>query len=137
MSRVYFSAARLGFFLEDLKEIYVKNGSWPVDVVEVSTEVWGIFSGGLPRGMTVGADSNGHPVLVDVPPEDEDKVNQERAWRDGELNRADVELYKVQDSDPKAVGTVGMWREYRRELRIWPEHTNFTIKESRPVAPDA
>ena len=61
----------------------------------------------------------------------------EKAWRDSELIRADIELYKVQDSDPKAVGTVAGWREYRKALRAWPEHKDFPNKEKRPVSPDA
>lgn len=61
----------------------------------------------------------------------------ERYWRDSELIRSDIELYKVQDSDPKAVGTVAGWREYRKALRAWPEHKDFPNKEKRPVSPDA
>ena len=61
----------------------------------------------------------------------------ERAWRDSELIRSDIELYKVQDSDPKAVGIVAGWREYRKALRAWPEHKDFPNKEKRPVSPDA
>ena len=61
----------------------------------------------------------------------------ERLWRNKELSRVDIELYKVQDSDPKAFGTVSQWREYRKALRAWPEHKEFPNKEFRPVAPDA
>jgi hypothetical protein len=61
----------------------------------------------------------------------------ERLWRDDELSRADVELYKVQDSDPKSTGSVSEWRNYRKELRAWPEHKDFPNKEFRPKAPDA
>lgn len=62
---------------------------------------------------------------------------QERVWRDKELLRADIELYKVQDSDPKAVGSVAQWREYRKALRSYPESEGFPNKDKRPVAPDA
>lgn len=61
---------------------------------------------------------------------------QERLWRDSELDRADIELYKVQDSDPKAKGSVSGWREYRKALRAYPESEGFPNQESRPVAPD-
>lgn len=63
--------------------------------------------------------------------------DEERGWRNFELDRADTELYKVQDSDPKAVGSVADWRTYRKELRAWPEHKDFPNKEKRPVSPDA
>ena len=62
---------------------------------------------------------------------------QERLWRDAELTRADIELCKVQDSDPKAVGTVAGWREYRKALRSWPQSVDFPDTSKRPVAPDA
>lgn len=59
----------------------------------------------------------------------------ERAWRDGELDRADIELNKVQDG--MGTGTVGAWREYRCALRGWPESEFFPDSTKRPVAPDA
>ena len=61
---------------------------------------------------------------------------QELVWRDAQLSFADHELNKVQDSDPKAIGTVGEWRTYRKELRNWPEDSNFPDKQKRPVSPD-
>jgi len=89
----------------------------------------------------------GSPTLVEMSAEEvvqhtaKPKVDpteiQERLWRDSELARADIELYKVQDSDPKSKGSVSEWREYRKALRAYPESEGFTNQESRPVAPDA
>lgn len=59
----------------------------------------------------------------------------ERMWRDSELNRADIELNKVQDG--MGTGTVSAWREYRCSLRDWPESPNFPDSTKRPIAPDA
>jgi len=59
----------------------------------------------------------------------------ERTWRDSELQRADVELNKVQDGD--GVGTVKAWREYRMALRAWPSNEKFPDSTFRPVSPDA
>lgn len=58
----------------------------------------------------------------------------ERYWRDGELERADIELNKVQDG--MGIGTVSVWREYRCALRNWPESEFFPDSSKRPVAPD-
>lgn len=60
----------------------------------------------------------------------------ERKFRDAELRRADIELLKVQDSDPGATGNVGDWRTYRKALRAWPNDENFPDPSYRPVAPD-
>ena len=61
----------------------------------------------------------------------------ERGWRNKELVRSDIELNKVQDTDPQAKGTVSQWREYRKALRAWPENKDFPNKGKRPVSPDA
>lgn len=60
----------------------------------------------------------------------------EMSWLDVELIRAGNELDKVQDSDPKSVGSVSDWRSYRKALRSWPEHKDFPSKDFRPISPD-
>ena len=60
----------------------------------------------------------------------------ERIWRDSELLRSDIELYKAQDADPKSVGSVTDWRFYRKALRAWPESKGFPKEAYRPIAPD-
>ena len=66
-----------------------------------------------------------------------DGSSTERAWRNAELYRADIELNKVQDSDVNATGSVGEWRAYRKELRQYPQQPGFPSQAVRPVAPDA
>ena len=66
--------------------------------------------------------------------DDLESGESERAWRNSELYRADVELNKSQDGD--GVGTVKAWREYRKSLRAWPDTKGFPSREFRPVAPD-
>ncbi len=61
---------------------------------------------------------------------------QERAWRDVELARADIELNKVQDADPSSKGSVSDWRSYRKALRQLPENQSFPNISARPLAPD-
>lgn len=63
-------------------------------------------------------------------------VHRERAWRDGELSRADITLNRIQDG-MSGFGTVAQWRAYRVDLRNWPESPDFPKVENRPVAPDS
>ena len=58
-----------------------------------------------------------------------------RIWRDAELARSDIMLYKIQDGMPN-LGSVGDWRKYRIALRTWPEVEGFPSVHTRPVAPD-
>jgi len=67
-------------------------------------------------------------------PAPEQLTVMERAWRNAELERADIELNKVQDG--MGTGTVTAWREYRCNLRNWPENQDFPDSSKRPVAPD-
>ena len=60
---------------------------------------------------------------------------EERAWRDGELTKADIELYLVQDG--RGQGTVKNWRDFRNLLRDWPEHNEFPDSTYRPTFEDA
>lgn len=64
--------------------------------------------------------------------DDSQLASKSRAWRDSELNRADIELNKAQDGD--GTGTVKAWREYRKTLRAWPSTESFP--NSYPTAPD-
>jgi hypothetical protein len=61
------------------------------------------------------------------------KVQEERAWRDSELPRADIEINKVQDG--MGAGLVSEWRAYRCLLRDYPAQPDFP-NGVRPVAPD-
>jgi len=60
------------------------------------------------------------------------KVNEERRWRDKELSWADIELNKIQDGYTS--GTVKEYRQYRNDLRNYPDSENFPYG-SRPDRP--
>ena len=51
------------------------------------------------------------------------KSIEERKWRDAELAKADVELFKVQDN--RGTGNVEDWRDYRNALRDYPQEKDF------------
>ena len=108
----------------------------PADADEITSEQHSALIEGQSNGKVITSDENGFPILVDPVITPEQIASIERAWRDSELDRADIELNKVQDGDPRAVGSVAGWREYRKALRAWPEHKDFPNKEKRPASPD-
>ena len=61
---------------------------------------------------------------------DNQKATEERQWRDKELKIADNELYKVQDG--MGTGSVGQWRDYRKDLREYPQSVGFPYSD-RPT----
>lgn len=133
--KYFYSKTTDSFYHELLIDSYKKEGTWPSDCVEVSTQDWDEFSHNhldKKRQMT----KDGVFQWVDSAPDYQSLAKLERHWRDAELNRSDIALNMVQDSDQKAVGTVSQWRTYRKELRSWPESVNFPKEEFRPKAPD-
>lgn len=56
----------------------------------------------------------------------------ERVWRNQELDKADIEINRLEDRGLDSQ----LWRDYRVALRGWPENSNFPIAEHRPEAPE-
>ncbi|MNQ58988.1 hypothetical protein D3C85_732080 [compost metagenome] len=134
--KYYYSAAKDSFFPEELKKDYISAGTWPQDLVEISFSDFNEFSL-TPLPGKVRSFSNGELAWKDIIISQEDVRHLERSWRNSELDRSDIELYKVQDSDPKSVGSVSAWREYRKALRAWPDSVEFPDQSKRPTAPDS
>lgn len=126
MSNKFFSPSAMGFY-DDQDSAYI-----PEDAVSISLELYLSLLEGEAKGKTIACDS-GFPVLVDRVEKDNTQA-LEKQWAELELIRARDELEKVQDADPKAVGTVGQWREYRKALRLYLEaNKDVAAPENRPV----
>lgn len=129
---MYYSLETGGFYDTDFAKYKL-----PQDAVEISKEQYRQLKSGIFSNKFVSISQEGHFVFSDKKMTFEEETNTEILWIDLELNRARDELEKVQDSDPKATGSVSDWRAYRKSLRAWPENQNFPNKEFRPKAPDA
>ncbi|NIG81800.1 tail fiber assembly protein [Klebsiella sp. Ap-873] len=69
-----YAYAKNNFYPFDLRESYEAAGTWPESFVEVEDEVFGMYSGLPPEGKMRGADAEGKPVWVDVPPPTEQEI---------------------------------------------------------------
>ena len=58
----------------ELKELYLKAGTWPVDTVDISDEQATEFMGGPPEGKMRVAGKNGLPAWGDVPPPTQEEL---------------------------------------------------------------
>lgn len=134
---IYYSASNNTFYPEVLKDLYEQANSWPEDLKEVSQLVYDEFSNSPNSGMVRTSNEYGLPCWAPAIEHIGKKQEEERQWRNGELVRADIELNKVQDADPKAKGSVADWRNYRKALRALPEHPKFPDFTARPNPPDS
>lgn len=133
--KIFYSTINDCFYLEELKQSYQASGNWPPDCLEISYEDFSKFSLNNPPKNKVRTFIDNKLCWVDQKPSLEDLESNERSWRNFELRVADVELNKVQDGDPKSIGSVSDWRGYRKNLRAWPEHPNFPSEQYRPKSP--
>lgn len=67
MNAYFFSASALGFFAQDLKDVYDAAGTWPDDAVSIDNDTWRQFIFTQPPGKQLGADAQGMPVWIDNP----------------------------------------------------------------------
>jgi len=56
-------------------------------------------------------------------------IAEARVWRDGELAKADIEIYKLED----AGSDTASYRAYRIALRDWPASQSFPDEPSKPL----
>jgi hypothetical protein len=67
---MYYSASINAFYVNELRESYVKAGTWPDDAIDVSDEEWQAYGQGQPpEGMQRGVGENGRPTWVPIPPD--------------------------------------------------------------------
>lgn len=132
----YYSPSTNGFYPEDLHSLYKSSGTLPEDLLEITEAEWLEFGIGVtPVGYVRGFIDGKLSWLLNEPSITL-STSSERVWRDRELTRTDIEIFKIQDQDKRALGTFEEWKDYRRKLRAWPEDGNFPNQDFRPLAPD-
>lgn len=133
----YYSPSKCTFYDSVFKEVYISNGNWPDDLVEVGEQLYEEVVIKKPKsGYCLVTDENGKPSLKFseelVVSED---ILREISWRDRELTLADFEINKILDEDFVDSDRERSWRNYRKELRNWPDNPDFPDELKRPKQP--
>lgn len=135
---VFFSPSTCGAYL-----LEVHGSDMPADVVEVAASVWQSLLDELSRSpKKMSSRPNGQPVLIDPPPLDSEVLAEtERAWRDAQLALSDPLVSRHRDEIEESGATsitaeqYAELQAYRRQLRDWPQGSQFPLAEHRPIAP--
>jgi len=73
--KIYYSKTTNGFYLLSLRSSYESSGTWPEDATELSdVEKSTYWNKQAPDGKQLGADGNGRPVWVDLPPPSDEEM---------------------------------------------------------------
>lgn len=130
------------FYPEALKDVYISAGSWPENGADVDDETMAIYTGVAPEGKTLGADKNGNPAWIDIPPlSAEQQIILAEQKRTVLRSMADKEIVWRQDAFDAEIATaeetaaLSEWKKYRVLLMrvdtsnpVWP-----TPPGSRPI----
>lgn len=115
-----YSAKTNGMYVIEEKEGYAKYGNWPEDVKPISDKTWEKYSVQGPRGKTRGADKDGLPCWVDIPPptHEEARRNAEYMKRQ-KMDEAARMIAPLQDAVDLDMATEAekaallAWKKYR------------------------
>lgn len=94
------------FYPEALKDVYISAGSWPENGADVDDETMAIYTGVAPEGKMLGADKNGNPAWIDIPPlSAEQQIIQAEQKRTVLRSMADKEIVWRQDAFDAEIAT--------------------------------
>lgn len=115
--------------------------SIPSDAVEITKEERVLLLTGEASGQSIALNDQGRPTLVDPAPDPDAKANQERTWRDAELEGVQWLRDRHRDELELSIATsltADQYSEllsYVQSLRDWPQSEGFPERERRPKTP--
>lgn len=121
------------FYFLDEEVAYRESGFWQDDIIPVSDEIWREFVREAPPGKKRGADTNGHPCWIDLPPLSEDECRRQHLIiKKEKLNETIEEIRKLEvisaitkltSSDYEKLAE---WKNYLQKIyNVSPEETDF------------
>ncbi|CAI8815352.1 Caudovirales tail fiber assembly protein [Pseudomonas sp. IT-P74] len=134
---------RGGFFdTNSHGEIGSPDCTIPEGAKELTDERYAELTAPRADSKLVYPDADGYPVLIDPPPPSlEEQAATERTWRDGLLSETDGVATRHRDEIEEGLATTLTAEQYselltyRRQLRDWPQGTEFPMVDHRPIAP--
>jgi hypothetical protein len=119
--KFYINPENSGFYQTDI------NTSIPDKAIEISVEerheiLNCILSGGV---VTFNKDKYQLSFIEQKEIDKKSAIYAERCWRDSELSKADVQIFKLEDSPKDCNKEISVWRGYRTLLRDYPSTTRF------------
>lgn len=125
------------FYLFTLKEVYEEAGTWPVNGADVDDETMEIYTGVAPKGKTLGANKDGNPTWLDIPPPSHEELiriaenEQKRLLTHADAVmldwRTELMLDEISDANKAKLSA---WMAYKNEIKAVdvttdPENVNW------------
>lgn len=127
-----FSASENAFYPTSLQHLYVDAGTWPEDGVEVSDEMFLVYSAMPPPGKIRGV-IKGMPAWVEPPPPSKQEIMELAEQQKAALRTlADAEIAWRQDAVDAEIAT----DEETAKLAAWKKYRVLLMRVDTSTAPD-
>lgn len=144
MMTIYSYSSSKNCFLDNtLRDVYVENGNWPDDCVEVPDEVFEEFkSDTSPEGKVRAGGDDGLPAWVTPPPPSKEflvKVALDKKTTLMQLATAAIaplqDAVDTDDASPSELATLTKWKVFRRDLGRIEQQAGWPATIEWPVQP--
>ncbi|WP_410528923.1 tail fiber assembly protein [Serratia sp. AXJ-M] len=132
MSKYKFSAKTKSFYPEVLLEYYEEAGTLPDDLLDVSDEIYSIFSGPPPEGKVRGS-KKGKPVWANIPPLTKEQLQQQAAiQKQSDMDKANNIIAPLERAVRLGLAT----REEQSALNEWETYSVLLSRIDTSEAPN-
>ncbi len=132
MSYGYSATTNILYVLED-KPAYDANGNWPEDVKPITDAAWTTYCAQGPEGKMRGADSQGLPCWVDIPPPSKAQaVEAAKVDKSQRLALATKKIAPLQDAQELGIASV----DEQAQLLAWKRYRVLINRVDAEAAPD-
>lgn len=128
--KIFYSPENNSFYPLFLKSSYEESGSWPKDLVEVSTKDFQEFSLTTPeeKQRSYSKAKGLHWKTRNEVLSNEQLISNEVSWAKLEIDRVRDELEKIEDGYANSKISIENWKAYRKELREWADNPGKSTK---------
>lgn len=132
MSYGYSASTNILYVLED-KPAYDTNGNWPEDVKPITDAEWTTYCAQGPEGKMRGADSQGLPCWVDIPPPSKAQaVQAAKVDKSQRLALATKKIAPLQDAQELGIASA----DEQAQLLAWKRYRVLINRVDAEAAPD-
>lgn len=144
MSNYIYSPSLNLFYDADLEDTYKETHSWPDDGLNVTDEIFSIFTGAAPEGKVRICGEDNQPAWGDIPPPThDDLVSTAEAEKQSRIEQANDYINSKQWPGKAAIGRLrddelaqyNVWLDYLDALEVVDTSTAPDINWAIPPSP--
>ncbi len=128
-----YSAKTNSFYVIEDEKKYKEFHNWPSDVKEIKDKDWDKYRAQGPSGKMRGADKNGGPCWINIPPPTkQESVNSAKLKQDNLLQQVKNKITPLQDAVDLNIAT----DDEKKQLTVWKTYRVLLSRIDINTAPE-